>query len=43
VIVKKVVLVVVAGVAAGAAIARRRQAQRDADELWREATADAAG
>jgi len=39
--VKKIVILVVAGVAAGAAIARRRQTQRDSDQLWREATADA--
>jgi hypothetical protein len=39
--VKKLLLVVVAGVAVGAALAKRRQAQRDSDQLWREATADA--
>ncbi len=40
---KKVVVLVVAGVAVGTAVARRRRAQRDSAELWREATADASG
>ena len=38
-----VVLLIVAGAAVTTAIVKRRQAQRDSDQLWREATADASG
>jgi hypothetical protein len=39
--VKKPLIVLAAALAALAALARRRQAQADAADLWREATADA--